>query len=108
MRSFIDINVLYTKFLDIYSKGQQLYGGDPRHNSMVSEVRRRCDDLVFVVKAIPPSRREMAETEIAVYEALNFHPRIVRMLEVFHQPLEVGLESCKFCCKSISPAVINL
>ncbi|KAG9042643.1 Serine/threonine-protein kinase dclk3 [Tulasnella sp. UAMH 9824] len=70
------------EFSALYFQEQQIHD---RANSGVTRVKRKNDRAPFVAKLIRKSHSEMAETEIAVYKALDSHPRIVQLVEAFHE-----------------------
>ncbi|KAG9044563.1 hypothetical protein FS837_007931 [Tulasnella sp. UAMH 9824] len=69
-------------FSALYSQKQRIHD---QANSGVIRVKRMIDSRPFVAKRIRRSHSEMAKTEVAVYMALNSHPRIVQFVEAFHE-----------------------
>ncbi|KAG8918011.1 hypothetical protein FRC01_002085 [Tulasnella sp. 417] len=73
------------KFSDLYEVQDLVYGGhEVNLNSSVLRVKRRGDNLPFVVKVIPPNNTKMATTELSAFKILGYHPRIVRLVEAFY------------------------
>ncbi|KAG8900799.1 hypothetical protein FRC00_011080 [Tulasnella sp. 408] len=70
------------EFSALYAQEQEIHD---HTNSEVTRVKRISDRRSFVAKRIVKSHSNMARTEVAVYRALNFHPRIVSFIEAFHE-----------------------
>ncbi|KAG8911358.1 Cyclin-dependent kinase B1-1 [Tulasnella sp. 408] len=69
-------------FSALYFQEQEIHD---HANSGVTRAKRISDRRPFVAKKILKSHSNMARTEVAVYRALNSHPKLVQFIEAFHE-----------------------
>lgn len=91
----LTVDTVPVQATSLYSEEFHLYGGD-NANSSVLRVHRLCDGRPFVAKVILHPQRQMARTEIAIYNALGNHPRIVQFKEAFYD-VKLGIHRESGC-----------
>ncbi|KAG9006790.1 hypothetical protein FRB90_009749 [Tulasnella sp. 427] len=80
-----ELKYMAPKFTDLYQSSEHLYGDDTT-NCSVRAVQRIADDEAFVAKVISSNRRAMAEAELNFLKTVQYHRRIVRLIEAVYDP----------------------